>query len=182
MVLLNSSICEYGKKLPDFILKNIDEEFYSKNDLCGKNGTLISFICNHCPYVKAIIKKLVFTQKELKKYGISCIAIMPNDVKKYPDDSFPKMIEFAKENSFDFPYLFDENQKIAKLFQAVCTPDFFGYNSKNELQYRGRIGLMKGLKFIDENNELLKAMIQIAKTGRGPKKQYPSSGCSIKWK
>ena len=182
MVLLNSSICEYGKKMPNFFLKNVDGKFYSDKDLCGENGTLIFFICNHCPYVKAIIDRLVATSKELKKYNINSVAIMPNDTKKYPEDSFEKMFDFSKKNFFDFPYLIDESQKIAKLFDAVCTPDFFGYNKKKNLQYRGRISMMKELEFVDQKNDLLNAMIQISKTGEGPKKQYPSSGCSIKWK
>ncbi len=182
MVLLNTPICEYGKKLPNFSLKNIDGNFFSNRDLSGKNGNLVFFICNHCPYVKAIIKKLVITSKKLKRYGISSIGIMPNDAKKYPADSFEKMFEFSKINSFDFPYLYDESQTVAKSFEAVCTPDFFGYNKKNELQYRGRIALMKNLEFVDEKNDLLEAMIQISQTGKGPNKQYPSSGCSIKWK
>ena len=110
MVLLNSSICEYGKKMPDFFLKNINGRFYSNDQLCGKNGSLIFFICNHCPYVKAIIDRLIITVEELKKYNVNSIAIMPNDVEKYPEDSFEKMTQFSIQNSFNFPYLYDESQ------------------------------------------------------------------------
>ena len=140
------------------------------------------FICNHCPYVKAVIKDIVNDCKELEKIGIKSVAICSNDVKNYPEDSFENMIVFAKENNFNFPYLIDETQNVAKTYDAVCTPDFFGYNSNLELQYRGRIRELKDLKPVREGeSDLLKAMKQIAETGNGPKDQVPSMGCNIKW-
>jgi len=182
MVLLSTPLCEFGKKINSFSLLNIDNKFYKTEDIVGSNGTLIMFICNHCPYVKAIIKKLSFTTKKLKEYGINSAAIMPNDVINYPEDNFENMKIFANENYFDFPYLYDEDQTVAKKFGAVCTPDFFGYNKKGNLEYRGRIGEIKNLEFLNDKNELLEAMILISKDQKGPEKQFPSAGCSIKWK
>ena len=140
------------------------------------------FICNHCPYVKAIIKNIVDDTNNLRNLGVNAIAIMSNDTKNYPDDSFDKMKDFAKDNKFNFPYVIDETQEIAKKFGAVCTPDFFGYNSNNELQYRGRMRELKELKPVsDDESDLFKAMKLIAQTGKGPKNQIPSMGCNIKW-
>ena len=140
------------------------------------------FICNHCPYVKAVIKDIVEDTKYFKSIGIKSVGIMSNDIKNYPDDSFENMISFSKINSFDFPYLLDNTQKIAKEYGAVCTPDFFGYNDKLELQYRGRIRELKNLKPVKNGNSELKiAMKKIAETGKGPKDQIPSMGCNIKW-
>ena len=182
MALTKTPICDFGKKADQFQLKSIDNKMISLNDAKGENGTLIMFICNHCPYVKAVIKEIVSDCKELEKEGISSIAIMSNDVVNYPDDSFDKMIEFSKENGFGFPYLIDETQEIAKKYDAVCTPDFFGYNKNLELQYRGRIRELKDLKPIEGGeSDLLKAMKMITKTGQGPKEQVPSMGCNIKW-
>ena len=148
----------------------------------GENGTLIMFICNHCPYVKAVIKDIVDDTNRLNEHGVKTVAIMSNDTKNYPDDSFDKMIQFSEINKFKFPYLFDEKQEVAKKFGAVCTPDFFGYNSNLELQYRGRIKELKNLKPINsDESDLLKAMMMIVKTGKGPKNQIPSMGCNIKW-
>ena len=140
------------------------------------------FICNHCPYVKAILSRLVKTTSKLEKIGIHSVAIMPNDYKNYPEDNFTNMKLFAKENHFKFPYLLDEFQETAKAYGAVCTPDFFGYNRLGELNYRGRISEMKNLEFVNQNNELLNAMTKISKTQVGPIKQFPSAGCSIKWR
>ena len=182
MVLLSSSICEFGKNMPKFYLKNIDNNFFNIDGIRGKKGTLIFFICNHCPYVKAIIKNIVEDSNNLKNLGVKAIAIMSNDTKNYPDDSFDKMKEFAKDNKFNFPYVIDETQEIAKKFGAVCTPDFFGYNGNNELQYRGRMRELKELKPVsDDESDLFKAMKLIAQTGKGPKNQIPSMGCNIKW-
>ena len=143
---------------------------------------MITFICNHCPYVKAVIKNIVNDSISLKSIGIETIAIMSNDTKKYPDDSFEKMLEFSKINKFQFPYLIDETQEVAKKYGAVCTPDFFGYNNKLELQYRGRIRELKNLKPITTGeSDLLLAMKDIAKNGKGPQNQTPSMGCNIKW-
>ena len=154
----------------------------SLNDAKGENGTLIMFICNHCPYVKAVIKEIVSDCKELEKEGIKSVAIMSNDTVNYPDDSFDKMIEFSNDNEFGFPYLIDEKQEIAKKYDAVCTPDFFGYNKDLELQYRGRIRELKELKPVRSGeSDLYKAMKQISETGKGPESQIPSMGCNIKW-
>jgi peroxiredoxin len=183
MALEKTPLCNFGEQPKDFNLKGIDENKYSLKDVVGANGTLIMFICNHCPYVKAISKEIGETAAELKKYQINVVAIMSNDTLNYPDDSFDNMKIFAKQNNFMFPYLIDESQEVAKNFGAVCTPDFFGYNSKNELQYRGRLRQLKDLKpAINSKNELLEAMIEVSKSGRGPKEQFPSMGCNIKRK
>ena len=148
----------------------------------GENGTLIMFICNHCPYVIAVIKDIVEDCKNLKELGIKAVAICSNDSINYPDDSFDKMIKFYKDHGFNFPYLIDETQAVAKNYGAVCTPDFFGYNKNMELQYRGRIRELKNLKPVNTgDSDLFKAMKQIAETGNGPKDQIPSMGCGIKW-
>tara|TARA_B100001121_G_C18339799_1_gene457344 strand:+ start:49 stop:603 length:555 start_codon:yes stop_codon:yes gene_type:complete len=182
MALTKTPICDFGKKAEEFNLKSIDNKIISLKDIQGKNGTLIMFICNHCPYVKAIIKDLVNDCNELRNIGINSVAICSNDVKNYPEDSFEKMIEFAKENKFEFPYLHDETQKVAQNYGAVCTPDFFGYNNNLELQYRGRMRELKDLKPVNNGeSDLLLALKQIATSGNGPKNQIPSMGCNIKW-
>ena len=183
MALTKTPICDFGKKAEDFKLKSITQKSVSLEEIKGKNGTLIMFICNHCPYVKAIIKDLVEDCKDLKNEGINSVAIMSNDTKNYPEDSFDKMIEFAKDNKFrDLSYLIDETQEVAKKYGAVCTPDFFGYNKNLELQYRGRIRELKNLKPIrDGESDLKTAMKMIAKTQKGPDEQIPSMGCNIKW-
>ena len=182
MALTKTPICDFGKKAEEFNLKSIDNKIVSLKDIQGKNGTLIMFICNHCPYVKAIIKNLINDCNELRNIGINAAAICSNDVKNYPEDSFEKMIEFAKENKFEFPYLHDETQKVAQNYGAVCTPDFFGYNNNLELQYRGRMRELKDLKPVNNGeSDLLLALKQIATTGNGPKNQIPSMGCNIKW-
>jgi peroxiredoxin len=182
-MLTQTPICDFGKKAVPFKLKSTEGKFISLEDLKGENGTLIMFICNHCPYVKAITKDIVKDCNELKRLGINSIAISSNDPTNYPEDSFENMIEFAKKNEFSFPYLIDETQEIAKAYDAVCTPDFFGYNKDLELQYRGRSRELKNLIPIrDGESDLYKAMKQIAETNYGPKDQIPSAGCSIKWK
>jgi peroxiredoxin len=182
MVLTKTPICNFGEKPHSFTLKGVDNKLYKFEDLIGKNGTLIMFICNHCPYVKAVIKDIVNDTSVLKKMGVETMAIMSNDTKNYPDDSFDKMLEFSKKNNFQFPYLFDETQKVAKKFGAVCTPDFFFYNNQLELQYRGRLKELKDLKPVNTGeSDLLKAIKIIIKTGKGPKNQIPSMGCNIKW-
>jgi peroxiredoxin len=182
MVLTKTPICNFGEKTHDFHLKGIDEKNYKLNDCTGINGTIIMFICNHCPYVKAIIKDLVNDTNNLIKLGINSVAIMSNDTKNYPEDSFENMKLFAEENSFNFPYLIDETQEVAKKYGAVCTPDFFGYNGKNELQYRGRIRELKELRPMRSgSSELWNAMKMISETQKGPKVQIPSMGCNIKW-
>tara|TARA_B100001741_G_scaffold223339_1_gene185447 strand:- start:18 stop:566 length:549 start_codon:yes stop_codon:yes gene_type:complete len=182
MALLSTPLCNYGEKMPNFELKNVDDSYIDQEMIKGKNGTLIFFICNHCPYVKAITKKLIYTVNEITKLGITSVGIMPNDTIKYPEDNFDNMKKFYKDNQLNFPYLIDSDQSIARNFGAVCTPDFFGYNSKNELQYRGRIAEMINLKFANDKNDLIDAMIQISRTQKGPKNQFASAGCSIKWK
>ena len=182
MALTKTPICDFGKKAENFELNSTDNKVISLNDIKGENGTLIMFICNHCPYVKAVIENIVQDCKRLKSNGIKSVAICSNDVKNYPEDSFENMIKFAKENSFSFPYLYDESQQVAKKYSAVCTPDFFGYNKNSELQYRGRILEAKKLKPVHSGDtELRKAMKLISETGKGPQKQFPSMGCSIKW-
>tara|TARA_Y100001970_G_scaffold42916_1_gene53447 strand:+ start:304 stop:852 length:549 start_codon:yes stop_codon:yes gene_type:complete len=180
---IETPICDFGKKAPHFKLRSTDNKILSLNDIKGENGTLVMFICNHCPYVKAVTKEIVEDCSELQNIGINSVAICANDAENYPEDSFENMIKFAKDNKFSFPYLTDETQEIAKSYGAVCTPDFFGYNKNLELQYRGRLRELKKLVPIKEGtSDLLNAMKQIAETGSGPEHQIPSAGCSIKWK
>ena len=182
MSLTKTPICDFGKKAENFQLNSTDNKIISLKDIKGENGTLVMFICNHCPYVKAVINDIVNDSNILNKEGINFVAIMSNDVKNYPEDSFDNMIKFAKENHFNFPYLIDETQEIAKTYGAVCTPDFFGYNSNLELQYRGRIRELKELKPVRSgDSDLLNAMRIVAQTGKGPEDQVPSMGCNIKW-
>ena len=180
---IQTPICDFGKKALPFKLRSTDDEIISLNDIRGENGTLIMFICNHCPYVKAITGEIVEDCNKLKMIGINSVAICSNDYLNYPEDSFENMIEFADLNRFNFPYLIDETQEVARSFDAVCTPDFFGYNKNLELQYRGRFKELKNLNNIkNSESDLLKAMMLIAKTGNGPQDQSPSAGCGIKWK
>lgn len=183
MPLLKTPVCEFGKKAPDFTLYDIYGQKNSISDIKGESGLLIMFICNHCPYVKGIISRLVPVCENLSDKGIGCAAIMPNNYQAYIEDSPDNMLIYAKKYNFTFPYLIDESQDIAKEFGAVCTPDFFGYNSNLELQYRGRLD-SAGAGSINSNtdNELLTAMSLIIDTGKGPEIQYPSMGCSIKWR
>ena len=183
MALTKTPVCNFGKKAEDFRLKSIKNEMISLNAFKGEKATLVMFICNHCPYVKAIIKDLAIDCNELKKDGINTIAIMSNDTKNYPEDSFENMIKFAKENKFDsINYVIDETQQIAKKYGAVCTPDFFGYNKDLKLQYRGRFKELKDLKPVNnKESDLKQAMRMIAETQQGPKEQMPSMGCNIKW-
>ena len=183
MALTKTPVCEFGKKAEDFSLKSINNKIVSLNEIRGEKATLVMFICNHCPYVKAIIKELVKECNELNKHQISTVAIMSNDTENYPEDSFDNMIKFAENNNFgSIKYLIDSTQEIAKKYGAVCTPDFFGYNKDLELQYRGRFKELKDLKPVKNNeSDLKKAMKLIAQTQRGPKEQIPSMGCNIKW-
>ena len=180
---VNASNDKLGWKAPDFNLLNVNEKILSLEDISGSNGTVIAFICNHCPYVLKIIERFIKEANELKKISINTAAIMSNDVAQYPEDSFENMKIFAKKYKFNFPYLFDETQQVAKKYQALCTPDIFGFNNKNILCYRGRID--SGVMNSDNSNvdrELFNAMIKIKNEGQGPIKQYNSFGCSIKWK
>ena len=180
---IQTPICDFGQKAIPFELKSTDNKILSLNDIKGENGTLIMFICNHCPYVKAITRELVKDCNKLNKIGINSVAICSNDFVNYPEDSFDNMVKFSNKNHFNFPYLHDETQEIAKAYNAVCTPDFFGYNKNLELQFRGRLRELKNfIPVKDGESDLLIAMKQIAKTGKGPKDQIPSAGCSIKWK
>jgi len=183
MALTKTPVCDFGKKAEDFKLKSTNNEIITLDDIKGENATLIMFICNHCPYVKAIIKDLAKDCNDLNKYGINSIAIMSNDTKNYPEDSFENMIKFADNNSFgNINYLFDETQEIAKKYGAVCTPDFFGYNKNLKLQYRGRFRELKDLKPVNNGESDLKvAMKMVAQTQKGPDEQIPSMGCNIKW-
>ena len=183
MALTKTPVCDFGKKAENFKLKSINNKVITLNDIKGEKATLIMFICNHCPYVKAIIKDLAKDCNELRNDGISSVAIMSNDTKNYPEDSFDNMMKFAEINNFrNINYLFDETQEIAKKYGAVCTPDFFGYNRNLELQYRGRFRELKDLKPINNGDSDLKiAMKMVAKTQKGPDEQIPSMGCNIKW-
>tara|TARA_B100000787_G_C16132489_1_gene268056 strand:- start:266 stop:823 length:558 start_codon:yes stop_codon:yes gene_type:complete len=179
---IKSSNTHFGMIAKDFLLTSTLGNSISLADIRGKNATLVMFICNHCPYVKAIIKDIVEDCKDLKNLGIKAVAISSNDPINYPEDNFNNMIKFSKKHQFNFPYLFDETQIVAKSYGAVCTPDFFGYDNNLELQYRGRIRELKNLQPIrNDDSELFNAMKMIAKTGKGPEKQIPSVGCSIKW-
>ena len=182
MALVQNPICEFGWKARDFSLKATDGNTYALNDVRGAKGTLIVFICNHCPYVRCVIDRLVEEANALTAMGIGIIAIMPNDTKISPGDSFDAMKAFAKEHDFTFPYVMDETQKVAREYGAVCTPDFFGFNAGDELQYRGRLDESKTTLVKGARRELVEAMKLIADTGHGPKDQIPSMGCSIKWR
>lgn len=182
MALTQTPVCDFGQKAVDFDLEGTDGRRYRLADVRGGKGTLIMFICNHCPYVRAVIDKIVEDVSLLQKEGIGVVAVMPNDTENYPEDSFDNMKRFAEEHRFTFPYVIDRTQEVAKAYDAVCTPDFFGYNAKDELQYRGRLDESKTTPVPDARRELLEAMRQVARTGNGPKDQIPSMGCSIKWR
>ena len=182
MTLTETPTCNFGEKAKNFNLLSTENRKLSLDEVKGKNGTLIMFICNHCPYVKAVIKYIVEDTKYLETLGIKSAALMSNDVINYPEDSFENMISFSKLYAFSFPYLIDTTQKVAKEYGAVCTPDFFGYNKNLELQYRGRFRELKNLKPVKKgDSDLNIAMQLIAASGKGPKNQIPSMGCNIKW-
>jgi peroxiredoxin len=184
MVSLNPPVCDFGWQAPDFNLPGVDGRHWTLADVAGENGLLVMFICNHCPYVQAIRQRLVADMASLKALGVNAVAISSNDVVNYPQDSFEKMKEVSREFAFGFPYLFDETQNVAKAYGAICTPDFFGFNAKLELQYRGRFD-DQGRDLTPKPNasrDLLQAMTLVASTGRGPQTQIASIGCSIKWK
>ena len=182
MVLLQTPICDFGIQPADFSLPSVDGKNWTLNECRGKNGLLVMFICNHCPYVKAIHKRLVHDTLALKKIGINSVAIMSNDPSDYPEDSFENMKVISEQWQFPFPYLLDETQQTAKAYGAVCTPDFFGYNKNLELQYRGRLDA-SGKETLPKESprELFDAMKLVAETGKGPREQTASIGCSIKW-
>jgi peroxiredoxin len=182
MTLTRTGICDFGWKARDFALKGVDGKTYTLADARGPKGTVVVFICNHCPYVKAVIGRLVEEANALKAIGIGTIAIMSNDPTDYPADSFDNMKAFARRHGFTFPYVIDETQEVARSYGAQCTPDFFGFNARDELQYRGRLDESRSRLVPDARRELYEAMTQVAQTGRGPEQQTASMGCSIKWK
>lgn len=175
-------ICDFGWKAPDFELPATDGRRYALSDIRGPKGTLIVFICNHCPYVKAIADRLAQDLAELRRLGIGVAAINANDAATHPEDSFENMQRFAAHYGFGFPYLHDKSQAVARAYDAVCTPDFFGFDADLGLQYRGRLDESKTQPVPNARRELVEAMRQVAETGRGPAEQVPSMGCSIKWK
>ncbi|MEA3643363.1 MAG: thioredoxin family protein [Lamprobacter sp.] len=183
MVSLETPVCDFGQKAPDFALPGVDGRTWRRDDCVGPNGLLVMFICNHCPYVKAVRERLVRDTRELMTLGVGSVAIMANDPADYPEDAFENMKAVALEYDFPFPYLIDESQQVAKTFGAICTPDFFGYNAALELQYRGRLDeSRKETAPEGVRRDLFEAMKQVAETGRGPEHQIPSVGCSIKWR
>ena len=181
MPALSTPVCEFGWKAQNFSLLSTSNEIVELNKARGQNGTLIMFICNHCPYVVSALDEIIFEAKELNKNDIAVIAISSNDVSTHPDDSFENMQALSVDKKLPFPYLYDETQEVAKAYDAACTPDFFGFNSELSLQYRGRLN-NKRESPNEIRRELYSAMIEIAKTGKGPREQIPSMGCSIKWK
>lgn len=183
MVSLETPVCDFGLDATDFNLPGVDGNNWNLAKCKGENGLLVMFICNHCPYVKAIRDRIVRDTRELKALGINSVAIMSNDPVLYEEDSFDNMKKVSAEFGFDFPYLIDETQEVAKSYGAVCTPDFFGYNGELKLQYRGRLDASrKETAEGDVRRDLFQAMKQVAETGKGPLEQIPSMGCSIKWK
>tara|TARA_R110002167_G_scaffold90479_2_gene243840 strand:- start:5051 stop:5602 length:552 start_codon:yes stop_codon:yes gene_type:complete len=182
-MLLDTPICDFGWKAPDFTLKNAQGESYTLSDQFGEGGLLIAFICNHCPYVQSAAPRLAEDAALLMAEGINVLAIMSNDYQRVAADSPENMKRFADQFGFSFPYLIDQDQSVGKRYGAICTPDFFGFNSKGELQYRGRLDDVRmGGSADNRVPELVNAMRRVAATGQGPEKQSPSMGCSIKWR
>jgi peroxiredoxin len=182
MALSKTGICAFGWRAKEFALKGVDGKTYTFAAVRGANGTLVVFICNHCPYVKASISRIVSEAKSLRDIGIGTIAIMPNDTEAYREDSFDNMKTFAAKHGFTFPYVIDETQDVARTYAVQCTPDFFGFNAQDELQYRGRLDASRIQPVANARRDLFEAMKQVADTGHGPDDQTPSAGCSIKWK
>jgi len=176
-------VCDFNWPAPDFSLPGTDGKTYTLDDVKGENGTLVMFICNHCPYVLAVLDRILRDARELQELGVGIVAISANDVDAYPQDSFENMAKLAQEQGFTFPYLYDESQDVARAYDAACTPDFFGFNADLGLQYRGRLDASrKEAGPADLRRDLFEAMKQVAETGKGPEDQVPSMGCSIKWK
>ena len=183
MVSLSPPVCDFGRPASDFDLPGVDGRRHSLASVRGPNGLLVMFICNHCPYVKAVIDRIVRDARELAALGIGSIAIMSNDPRDYPEDSWDHMVRVARDMDFPFPYVLDDTQAVAKAYGAVCTPDFFGYNARLELQYRGRLDeSRKEAASPAVRRELFEAMKLVAETGQGPGQQTPGVGCSIKWR
>lgn len=175
-------LCDFGWKAVDFALEGTDGKTYRLEDVRGPKGTLVMFICNHCPYVRSVIDRIVRDVEALKAEGIGAVAIMSNDTKTYPEDSFENMKAFAQQHRFGFPYAIDRTQDVARAYDAICTPDFFGFNADLGLQYRGRLDESKTTAVEGARRELFEAMTQVARSGQGPKEQNSSMGCSIKWR
>ena len=183
MVSLETPVCNFGEDIVDFSLTGVDGKVWTPATCRGDNGLLVMFICNHCPYVKAVRERIVRDTRELRSLGVNSVAIMSNDPAEYPEDSFDNMREIAARYEFPFPYLYDQTQQVARDYGAVCTPDFFGYNADMKLQYRGRLDASRMQPAPDgARRELFEAMKQVAETGQGPQQQVPSMGCSIKWR
>ncbi|WP_295535743.1 thioredoxin family protein [uncultured Thioclava sp.] len=176
-------VCDFGWSAPGFSLPGTDGKTYSLDDIRGPKGTLVMFICNHCPYVQSILDRILRDAAALQAAGIGVVAISANDVADYPEDNFENMAKLAAKRGFSFPYLYDESQAVAKAYGAACTPDFFGFNAQDELQYRGRLDASaRQAGPADAKRELYEGMMMVARTGVGPRDQIPSMGCSIKWK
>lgn len=182
MVALTTPVCDFGWIAPDFSLPGVDGRLHSLASVSGAQGVLVMFLCNHCPYVQAILPRLTEDCRALRALGLGAIAIMSNDTDAYPDDAFPHMQTLAARLDFPFPYALDATQEVARAYGAVCTPDFFGFNARHELQYRGRFDSSGAKADPSARRELLAAMTQIAQTGQGPKAQIASIGCSLKWR
>ncbi len=183
MAALQPPVCDFDRRAPDFCLPGVDERMWSLAECMGPKGVLVMFICNHCPYVQAVLNRIVRDTSELQGLGIHSVAIMSNDVVAYPADAFDKMQVLAQQAQFDFPYLWDETQAVARAYEAVCTPDFFGFNAAGRLQYRGRLDASRvQAADPDVRRDLFLAMQQVAETQRGPQEQVASIGCSIKWR
>jgi peroxiredoxin len=183
MAALETPVCDFGRPAVDFALPGVDGEVWTLARCRGEKGLLVMFICNHCPYVKAVRERIVRDCRELREQGVNAVAIMSNDPTDYPEDSFENMKRVASDLQFPFPYLLDATQEVAKAYGAVCTPDFFGYNADLQLQYRGRLDASRRETApADARRELFEAMLQVARTGQGPAQQIPSIGCSIKWR
>ena len=176
-------VCDFGWQAPDFTLPATDGRVLSRTDVAGPNGTLVMFICNHCPYVLAVLDRIIRDASDLQNLGVGVVAISANDATAYPQDGFDKMAEMAKARHFPFPYLYDADQSVARAYDAACTPDFFGFNADGALQYRGRLDASRREAGpADLRRDLYEAMRGVAETGQGPRDQVASMGCSIKWK
>ena len=183
MARTTTPVCEFDLPAPDFNLLGTDGKYYSLKDCSGPKGTLVLFICNHCPYVKAVLPRLIEDAKTLQQLGIGVVAINSNDTEAYPEDNYENMQALAQQTHLPFPFLLDETQDVARAYNAVCTPDVFGYNANLKLQYRGRIDSSgKDATTPGTRRDMVEAMKQVAQTGRGPQDQISSIGCSIKWK
>lgn len=182
MALTDTPICDYGWQAPDFSLPATDGKTYTLDEVKGPKGLLVMFICNHCPYVIGILDRLQDEVAALHDMGIGVAAISANDANTHPADSFENMVKLAEREGFGFPYLYDESQAVARAYGAVCTPDFFGFDAKLGLHYRGRLDdAGKGPKSAVTRRELVEGMRLMVDTGKGPLQQMPSMGCSIKW-